>query len=149
MDGFRGLIHRARVSEIVSVPADSTGAQRASWRTTVGIAIALQWAVILALTGIAWIWGGQAAQSLLLGGAAVAVPNALLALWLTLRLYRSGPVGVVGMLAGELGKLGATIALLVIVVRALQPEVAWIALIVGVVAALKAQWLAVWFTRNS
>jgi hypothetical protein len=35
------------------------------------------------------------------------------------------------------------------VVRALQPEVAWIALIVGVVAALKAQWLAVWFTRNS
>jgi hypothetical protein len=42
-----------------------------------------------------------------------------------------------------------TIALLVIVVVALKPHVAWLALIVGVVAALKAQWLAVWFTRDS
>jgi len=134
---------------ILSGPLESTGAQRASWRTTVGIAIALQWSVILMFSGIAWIWGDRAAVSLLLGGAAVAVPNALLAAWLTLRLYRRGPVGVAGMLAGELGKLGATIALLVIVVRALGTDVAWIALIVGVVAALKAQWLAVWFTRNS
>jgi len=130
-------------------PAQSPGAQRASWRTTVSIAIGLQWSVILLFSGIAWVWGGRAAQSLLLGGAAVAVPNALLAAWLTLRLYRSGPVGVAGMLAGELGKLGATIALLVIAVRTLGADVAWIALIVGVVAALKAQWLAVWFTRNS
>ena len=130
-------------------PAESTGAQRASWRTTVGIAIALQWAVILVFSGIAWIWGDRAAQSLLLGGAAVAVPNALLALWLTLRLYRTGAVGMTSMLAGELLKLGTTIALLVIVVGALKPNVAWLALIVGVVAALKAQWLAVWFTRNS
>ncbi len=129
-------------------PADSAGAQ-ASWRTTVGIAIALQWAVILVFSGVAWIWGDRAAQSLLLGGAAVAVPNALLAAWLTLRLHRSGSVGVAGMLGGELLKLGMTIALLVIVVRALGAEVAWLALIVGVVAALKAQWLAVWFTRNS
>lgn len=130
-------------------PADSTGAQRASWRTTVSIAIGLQWAVILVFCGIAWFWGDRAAQSLLLGGAAVAVPNALLAAWLTLRLYRSGAVGVAGMLGGELLKLGMTVALLVIVVRALQAQVAWLALIIGVVAALKAQWLAVWFTRNS
>jgi ATP synthase protein I len=128
---------------------ESAAAQRASWRSTVGVAIALQGSVILVFSGIAWAWGGRAALSLLLGGASVWVPNALLASWLTLRLYRRGPVGVAGMLAGEMGKLGATIALLVIVVRALQPEVAWIALIVGVVAALKAQWLAVWFTRNS
>lgn len=140
-----GIVHRARLD----IPADSTGAQRAGWRTTVGIAIALQWAVILALSGIAWIWGERAAQSLLLGGAAVALPNALLALWLTLRLYRRGTVGMASMLAGELLKLGMTIALLVIVVGALKSQVAWLALIVGVVAALKAQWLAVWFTRNS
>jgi len=127
----------------------STGAQRASWRATVSVAIALQWAVILVLSGIAWFWGDRAAQSLLVGGAAVAVPNALLAAWLTLRLYRSGPVGIAGMLAGELLKLGMTVALLVMVVRTLQAQVAWLALIVGVVAALKAQWLAVWFTRNS
>lgn len=133
----------------MTIPEQSTGAQRASWGTTVGTAVALQWAVILVLSGIAWIWGHRAAQSLLLGGAAVAVPNALLAAWLTLRLYRSGAVGVTSMLAGELLKLGMTIALLVIVVTTLKTQIAWLALIVGVVAALKAQWLAVWFTRNS
>lgn len=112
--------------------------------------VALQWAVILVLSLFAWIgFGSAAAQSLLLGGGAVAVPNAVLALWLTLRLWRRGPVGAVGMLGGEVLKLGLTVALLVIGVRAMQPQVAWLGLIVGVVAALKAQWLAVWFTRNS
>jgi ATP synthase protein I len=135
--------------EHLMAPVQSAGAQRASWRTTVGVALALQWSVILVSSGIAWFFGDRAAQSLLLGGAAVAVPNALLAAWLTLRLYRRGPVGAAGMLGGELLKLGATIALLVIVVRTLGADVAWMALIVGVVAALKAQWLAVWFTRNS
>lgn len=131
-------------------PPDSIGAQKAAWGATVGKAVALQWAVVLLLAGIAWVWFGvRDAQSLLLGGAAVALPNALLALWLTLRLHRTGTVGMTSMLAGELLKLGVTIALLVIVVGALKPQVAWLALIIGVVAALKAQWLAVWFTRNS
>jgi len=131
-------------------PPDSNGAQRAAWGVTVGKAVALQWAVVLLLAGIAWGWVGiRGAQSLLLGGAAVALPNALLALWLTVRLYRTGTVGMTSMLAGELLKLGMTIALLVIVVGALKSQVAWLALIIGVVAALKAQWLAVWFTRNS
>ena len=131
-------------------PPDSNGAQRAAWEATVGKAVALQWVVILVLVVAAWLMAGsRGALSLLLGGAAVAVPNALLALWLTLRLYRTGAVGMVSMFAGELLKLGMTIALLVIVVVALKPDVAWLALIVGVVAALKAQWLAVWFTRNS
>jgi ATP synthase protein I len=135
--------------EIVSVPTVTAGTQRAGWRTTVGFAIALQWTVILALAGVAWLWGAVAARSLLAGGAAVALPNALLAAWLTLRLYRTGAVGMASMLAGELAKLGTTIALLVIAVGALKPEISWLALLVGVVAALKAQWLAVWFTRNS
>jgi F0F1-type ATP synthase assembly protein I len=129
---------------------DSTGAQRAAWGATVGKTIALQWAVVLLLAGVAWIFFGTgSAKSLLVGGGAVALPNALLAAWLTARLYRVGTVGFASMLAGELLKLGMTIALLVIVVVALKPQVAWLALIVGVVAALKAQWLAVWFTRNT
>ena len=127
-----------------------TGAQRAAWGATVGKTIALQWVVILLCSGIAGaVAGARGAQSALAGGAAVAVPNALLALWLTLRLYRVGTVGIASMLGGELLKLGMTITLLVVVVVALKPHIAWLALIVGVVAALKAQWLAVWFTRNS
>ena len=134
----------------MDIPPDSIGAQRAAWGATVGKAIALQWVVIILCTGIAWIWPGpNGALSLFAGGVAVAVPNAMLAAWLTLRLYRTGTVGMVSMLSGELLKLGMTVALLVIVVGALKPQLVWLALIVGVVVALKAQWLAVWFTRNS
>ena len=129
---------------------DSPGTHRAGWGATVGKTIALQWGVVLLLALIAWIWIGMSgAMSLLSGGIAVALPNALLALWLTLRLKRAGAAGITALLGGELLKLGMTFALLVIVVRALGPQVAWLALIVGVVAALKAQWLAVWFTRNN
>ena len=129
---------------------DSTGAHRAAWGATVGRTIALQWAVILLLAGVAWVASGAgSAKSLMLGGVAVALPNALLAAWLTARLYRVGSVGFGSMLAGELLKLGMTVALLTIVVVAHKPHIAWLALIVGVVAALKAQWLAVWFTRTS
>ena len=127
-----------------------TGTQRAAWEAVVGKTIALQWIVILLVAGLAWAAAGtRGAQSALLGGAAVAVPNALLAFWLTLRLYRVGTVGVASMLGGELLKLGMTVTLLVAVVVALKPHISWLALIVGVVVALKAQWLAVWFTRNS
>lgn len=120
-----------------------------SWGTTVGAALALQWAVILAFALIAWIgFGSAAGLSLLSGGIAVAVPNAALALWLTLRRLRTGTLGIGTMLGGELLKVALTIALLVIVVKALKPELAMLALVVGVVVALKAQWLAVWFTRN-
>ena len=134
----------------MTISAETTEAQRAAWKATVGKAVALQWLVILVLAAAAWLgFSGVSAQSLLAGGVAVALPNALLAAWLTLRLHRAGTVGVAAMLGGELLKLGMTIALLVIVVGALKPQIAWLALIVGVVAALKAQWLAVWFTRNS
>lgn len=133
----------------MDIPADLRAA-RAGWGATVGKAVTLQWAVLLVLGLVTWVgFGTDAAQSLLFGGVAVALPNALLALWLTLRLYRVGPVGVVGMLSGELLKIGLTIALLAVGGAAFKAQIVWLALIVGVVAALKAQWLAVWFTRNS
>lgn len=137
------------VSRLATRPAMVSEAQRAAWGATVGVAVALQWAVVLALAGITWTWFGSGdAQSLLWGGGVVALPNALLALWLSLRLYRTGAVGFTALLGGEFLKLGLTIALLVIVVGVLKPPVAWPALMVGVVAALNAQWFAVWLTRN-
>jgi ATP synthase protein I len=129
------------------IPAVSEGAERGAWGPTVGTAVALQWGVILALALLAWLWGGKtSAMSLAAGGACVALPNALFAAWLTARLWRGG-TGLVGMFGGELLKVGLTIALLVIVVKS-SPGVSWLALIVGVIGALKAQWLALWFTRN-
>ncbi|HUR41533.1 MAG TPA: ATP synthase subunit I [Verrucomicrobiae bacterium] len=132
------------------VPAVSPEARRAAWGATVGKALVLQWLVVMGFAAIGGLgFGGKAAQSLLLGGGAVAMANTALAAWLTLRLLRTGTIGAAAMLGGEMAKIGLTIALLVIGVKALRAEVAWVALIAGMVAALKAQWLAVWFTRNS
>jgi ATP synthase protein I len=123
---------------------------RSGWGAVVGRTIALQWAVILILAIAAWIWAAEAgAVSLLVGGAAVAVPNALLALWLTIRIQRVGTLATTALLVGELLKLGLTLALLAILVAAYRHAMVWPAFIVGVVGALKAQWLALWYTRNA
>ena len=133
----------------MNVPADPKGVQQTSWGATVGTTIALQWAVVLVLSAAAWVWKGEAgALSLLGGGGAVALPNALLALWLTLRVRRYGVLNPAMMLLGEILKLGLTMALLVTVIAELKPVMIWPLMIVGVIAALKAQWLALWFTRK-
>jgi len=123
---------------------------KSGWGPVVGRTIALQWAVILILAAVAWIWAAEAgAISLLLGGAAVAVPNALLALWLTVRVYRFGALATTALLVGELLKLGLTLALLAILVALFKHAMVWPAFIAGGVGALKAQWLALWFTRHA
>ncbi|MCC6715031.1 MAG: ATP synthase subunit I [Gammaproteobacteria bacterium] len=121
----------------------------AGWWSVVGKTIALQWAVILILAAAAWPLSGIAgAVSLVLGGAAVAFPNTLLALWLTIRVQRVGSLTTTALLFGELLKLGLTLALLALFVAKFRHTVVWLALIIGVVGALKAQWLALWVTRK-
>ncbi|MCG3143327.1 MAG: hypothetical protein HONDAALG_00668 [Gammaproteobacteria bacterium] len=121
----------------------------AGWWSVVGKTIALQWAVILILAAAAWPLSGIAgAVSLVLGGAAVAFPNTLLALWLTIRVQRVGSLTTAALLFGELLKLGLTLALLALFVAKFRHTVVWLALIIGVVGALKAQWLALWVTRK-
>jgi len=123
--------------------------QKTGWGATVGTAIALQWAVILMFAGLAWLVNGAiGARSLFFGGAAVALPNAMLALWLTLRARRNGVVGATAMMAGEMLKLCLTLAAIVIAVQQLKPGLSWLALLFGVIAALKAQWVALWVTRR-
>lgn len=123
--------------------------QQSTWGATVGTAIALQWGVVVGLSCLAWIVGGQvAAQSLLAAGAAVAIPNTVLALWLTFRVVKTGNAGAAAMMFGEILKIVLTISLLVMVVVRLRPDLSWPALIVGVIGALKAQWLALWVTRR-
>ena len=119
------------------------------WKATVGTAIALQWVVVLGFSGITWLAAGMAAaRSLLFGGIAVALPNTILALWLSLRVYTKGSAGAAAMMAGEILKLTLTIVLLVAIVVRFKPDVVWLALIIGVVIAVKAQWLALWVTRR-
>lgn len=111
--------------------------------------IALQWGLIVVLAGLAWLISGESsARSLFFGGVAVALPNAVLALWLTLRVHRAQAVGAAAMMMGEMLKLGFTLAAIIVVVTQLKPGLSFLALLVGVFAALKAQWLALWVTRR-
>ena len=126
------------------------GNAKSVWGAVVGRAIGLQWAVVLALASLAGLWAGKtSAVSALLGGAAVAVPNVLLAVWLTVRVRRFGVLSTAALLLGEFLKLGLTLAMLVLVVAKFRHAMVWPALIVGVIGALKAQWLALWFTRDA
>lgn len=111
--------------------------------------VGLQWGVVMVLAGGAWaIAGGESGGSCLAGGAAVAAPNTLLATYLWLKARQVGLLSAATFLLGEFLKLGLTIVCLYLVAR-LLPSVHWLALVVGVIGALKAQWLALWFTRNA
>lgn len=123
--------------------------QQAIWGATIRKAVVLQWGVILALAGGAWLVAGQiAAWSLWCGGAAVALPNTALALWLLTRMQYTGMTGAAAIMRGEVLKLGLTTAMLVVMAKQLRPELSWPALLVGLVGALKAQWLSLWMTRR-
>lgn len=96
----------------------------------------------LVVAGLAWFWvGQQGAVSVGLGGAAVVIPNLLFALSLW-AAARSGRTSVAGFFVGEFIKVAATLALLVIVAGAYR-DLHWLALLAGVVVALKANLLAI------
>ncbi len=112
--------------------------------------IRLQLAIVLAAGGVAWSAAGtEAGISCLAGGAAVALPNALFALSLCLRARVAGSLSMTTFLLGEFLKLGLTVGLLYLSAKRLESVVVWWALLVGVVMALKAQWLALWFSRDA
>ena len=131
-------------------PAIQTkGAHGTGWAPTVRTALAFQWVVVLGSAVAARILGGtDSALSLLGGGLAVAFPNAVLAFWLTLRVRRFGLLTTAELLLGEILKLALTVAMLGLLVARMRGSLVWLALLLGVVVALKAQWLAVWVTRH-
>jgi ATP synthase protein I len=71
-----------------------------------------------------------------LGGVAIVVPNLLFALTLW-AAARSGRASVAGFFVGEMFKVAATLALLVIVAGAYR-DLHWLALLAGLFVTLKA-----------
>lgn len=123
--------------------------QSSIWGATLIKAMALQWGAVAGLAGLAWLAGGNAALSLFCGGAAVVIPNALLAAWLMPRLQAGSDAGgAVALMVAEGLKLMGTTGLLVGTVLLLGPRMAWPAFLAGIVGAVLAQWLAVWVTRR-
>lgn len=95
--------------------------------------------VVLASLAVFPFWGVQGAVSVVLGGAAYAVPNALFVVRLRLA-SASGKASAVTFFVGELLKVLATIALLAMAHR--WVDVQWLALLIGLFAALKANLFA-------
>ena len=92
----------------------------------------------LAVAVIAWLISGKAAAlSALAGAGCYFVPNLLFALRLLLASHRPGGSGPVLFILGEMLKIGATVALLWLVVRVGGDQVHWLALLAGLVAVLK------------
>ncbi|HEY0973369.1 MAG TPA: ATP synthase subunit I [Solimonas sp.] len=112
-------------------------------------AIGLQWGLLLLCAGLAWlIAGAVAGQSLLWGGMAVALPNALFATWLAMRMRVASAASAPAVMAGEMLKLGLTLMLLIAVARQPQEQLSWPALLIGVIVALKGHWLALLIMRR-
>lgn len=122
---------------------------RSSLHSSLLITIGVQWAIVLAATLLACFAGSESAWSLFLGGASVVAANTSLAgyLWAMSSVRRV--VSIAHFLVGEACKLLATGTALYLSVRALGERMVWPALIVGVLVALKGQWLAVWFSRKA
>lgn len=87
-----------------------------------------------------WV-GPHGAASAGLGGAAVVIPNLFFALSLW-AAARSGKASVARFFVGEFIKVAATLALLVIVAGAYR-DLHWLALLAGLLVALKANLLAI------
>ncbi len=112
------------------------------------IAVLLQVLVTLVVAGLAAIWGGvDAAVSAALGGMACVVPNALFAVRLQIETRRPGGATVQGFFVGEFVKVAATVALLVLIAHNYR-GLNWLALIIGVIAALKSYFLMFVFVRR-
>ena len=107
-------------------------------------AILLQVAATIITALIAGLLAGtRGAASAILGGAVCVLPNFLFALRLKLVANRPGASYPANFFLGEFVKIAATIALLVLVVKE-YADLQWPSLLVGMVLALQAGFLAFW-----
>lgn len=105
-------------------------------------------AVVVAL--LAWLIGGfDAGWSALAGSGAYFVPNFLFALRLFLATFRPGGSGPFVFLVGEFLKIGAVVGLLWLLAHVGGERVVWLAVIAGLIAALKGYMLVLMFGKRA
>jgi ATP synthase protein I len=99
---------------------------------------------------LAWVLGGlDAGLSALAGSAAYVVPNFLFALRLFLATFRPSGSSAFVFLAGEFLKVGASVGLLWLLAHVGGERVVWLAVIAGLVAALKGYMLVLMFGKRA
>lgn len=97
-----------------------------------------------AVAAVGWIWTGQASVgwSALYGAMTAAIPAALFARGLRGRFSSlNAGTAVFGFMLWEMVKLVVTVAMLIAAPR-LVPDLSWLALLAGLVVALKMYWVA-------
>lgn len=119
------------------------------WWRVIATTLALQCGLTVLIAVLAYAWSGSRdALAALWGGAAIAVPNAAVAMVLWFKASRLGVLGVFHLLLAEGLKLAYIGLALFVAARHLGSGPGWLGLLAGVIGALKAQWLAMWFTRD-
>lgn len=99
---------------------------------------------------LAWLIGGlDAGWSALAGSAAYFVPNFLFALRLFLATFRPGGSSALVFLVGEFLKVGAAVGLLWLLAHVGGERVVWLAVIAGLIAALKGYMLVLMFGKRA
>jgi ATP synthase protein I len=108
-------------------------------------AVLSQLLVSAALCLIAWMWQGwDTASYLALGAVVVIVPNAIFALRLAMHQGRTPESYPVVFFLGEFLKIGLMVAGLGLIVKYV-PGASWLPLLIGLIAALKAPFLSVFW----
>ncbi|HJW03823.1 MAG TPA: ATP synthase subunit I [Azospira sp.] len=97
--------------------------------------------IVAALAGTFVGWRG--AVSAALGGAATMLPNFLFALRLAIAARKPGGPGVAAFFIGEFVKVAATVGLLALAAKQ-YADLHWLSLLIGLVVALQASFLAFW-----
>ena len=113
------------------------------------VAVGLQIAAVVALAlvaGVAFDW--SSAVHLALGGAAAIIPNSLFALRLAIQRGKPADSYPAVFFFGEFAKVGLTVALIALLARSLE-SVNWLALLIGLIAALQAPLFALTFGWRS
>lgn len=110
------------------------------------LAVLAQILTSLVIALICWAFGGvSAALSSLAGSAAYFVPNSVFALRLWLATYRPSGASPELFLIGEILKVGAAVGLLWLIARLGGEQVNWLAVLAGLIAALKGYILLMMF----
>jgi len=113
-------------------------AMQASALRDLGRLVGVQGAFALLAALVCWMgFGWQAGASALAGGLAYYLPNLLFALRLMLGLAAARPLSPFGFLLGELGKVGAAVALLALAGYMWRDWLVWPAMLFGLVCVLK------------
>lgn len=101
--------------------------------------------VVVLLAGLIGAWGSM--WSAFAGGMIYLIPSALVVMQMLMRLYAGANASVGSFFIGEAIKIGGSIALMALLVKFAGDAIVWPALLIGLVAVLKAYVLLIIFKK--